>query len=208
MELNLEQLREHFEKRFPHLILIRQPSGRYVNTATTAAWTGYLAGAERLAVAYLEGKKDGLEISMGKDDLTGTDDEARAIARRVMGDTKFKKGYMAPPGALPHRWVVEAVEAGIAHGKSKADHMNHLVQDMQEEQHSMLNTSVIRANMVALAEAVMNGKCECYGPDNETASKIKITINLEAQRTIWDRVELSTDRSHDGTEVIFTVERK
>lgn len=150
---------------------------------------------------------------LGKDDLSGTDDEARAIARRVMADTKFQKPYLVGKDVEPHRWVVEAVEAGIAHGKSKADRMHHAVQDAQAEEHTMLNTSLIRANMVALAEAVMNGQTsnlfDMSKPNNiGHLIGIKITINLEAQRTVWDRMELTTDRTDDGENVIFTVSRK
>lgn len=142
-----------------------------------------------------------------EDDLQAVelDREAVAIACRVMTDTHFKKPYMKD--ALPHRWVVEAVMAGIAHGKFIAGQQHQLIEEGQADQHETLQTSLIRAGMAAVCEAVMDGKY-IVGPNGSGQRRIAVTINLEAQRTIWDRVELTTARNADETEVIFTVERK
>lgn len=142
-----------------------------------------------------------------EDDLQAVelDREAVAIACRVMTDTHFKKPYMQD--ALPHRWVVEAVMAGIAHGRFLAQQQHQLIEEGQAEQHEGLQTSLIRAGMAAVCEAVMNGDY-IAGPNDSGKRRIEVNMNLEAQRTIWDRVELTTARNADETEVIFTVERK
>lgn len=119
---------------------------------------------------------------------------------------KHPEGYTQRADFVPHRWVIklaaDAMMEGLAIGRSQAQAEHHAIQDAQAEEHSMMNTSVIRANMAALAEAVMNNKYTAG------LKACRFHINLEAQRTIWDRVELTTSRNADETEVIFTVERK
>ena len=135
--------------------------------------------------------------------------EAAAIACRVMADTKYKQPYMSEPDATPHLWVVEAVLAGIRHGKFIAEQQHQLIEQGQADEHEGMSTSLIRAGMAAVCEAVLQYRYVLHGANrDESGAAISVTINLEAQRTIWDRVELTTDRNADETEVIFTVTRK
>lgn len=136
----------------------------------------------------------------------------------------FPTEYTAKGGFTPHKWVTEAVMRGIEQGRRegrKEVHAEHLaIQQGQAEQYEGLQTSLIRANMVALAEAVMNGKFtiskktlqkRSHGKvisSEVTHHSVVIRINLEDQRTVWDRVELHTERNEEGTEVLFTVTRK
>lgn len=101
-----------------------------------------------------------------------------------------------------------AIEAAVIK-KMSAQHL--AIQEAMADQHAGLQTSLIRANMAAMAEAVMQEQFDHWGENRNGEGpydKVEIRINLEAQRTIWDRVEYMTDRNEDGTEVIITIERK
>lgn len=66
-----------------------------------------------------------------------------------------------------------------------------------------MQTSIIRATVAAVMEA--------FAPDhgvNLEAGSFNLIMNLEAQRTIWDRVELTTKRDASQENVIFTIHKK
>lgn len=64
-------------------------------------------------------------------------------------------------------------------------------------------TSIIRATVAAVLESASKEE-PYYGDDGG----FKLTMNLEAQRTIWDRVELTTERDASQENVTFTIHKK
>lgn len=66
-----------------------------------------------------------------------------------------------------------------------------------------MQTSIIRATVAAVLEVIRNGTA---GADEFNSHSI--TMNLEAQRTIWDRYELTTERDESQENVTFTIHKK
>ena len=64
-----------------------------------------------------------------------------------------------------------------------------------------MQTSIIRATVAAVME-VASGYTEMPKPP------FSLTMSLEAQRTIWDRVELTTARDESQENVTFTIHKK
>lgn len=72
---------------------------------------------------------------------------------------------------------------------------------MQEtiDQGEFQRTSIIRATVAAVMEA--------FNLANHGAP-FSLSMNLEAQRTIWDRYELTTERDASQENVTFTIHKK
>jgi len=131
------------------------------------------------------------------------------------------QGYLeaarTDPQWTPHAWVVDAIvkglEVGIAMGKAEgltqANAEHQLIHDAVAEKQDTQSTSYIRACVAAVLEGVTQSLVVTHadGPRREVM-QIQVTMNLEAQRTIWDRFELTTERSVDETEVTFKLFRK
>lgn len=100
--------------------------------------------------------------------------------------------------------TARAIEAAVM---KKLDAKHLAVEEAQAEQHQGLQTSLIRAGMAAVCESILNSDYDIC-TDDGTRQAISVTIDLEAQRTVWDRVELTTDRTPDEKSVVFTVTRK
>lgn len=64
-----------------------------------------------------------------------------------------------------------------------------------------MQTSIIRATVAAVMEEVNT----VY---NHGGERFALNMNLEAQRTIWDRYELTTERDASQENVIFTIHKK
>lgn len=75
---------------------------------------------------------------------------------------------------------------------------------MQEtiDQGEFQRTSIIRATVAAVMEAFNLAN---HGAPLDVFS---ITMSIEAQRTIWDRVELTTERDASQENVTFTIHKK
>ena len=68
-----------------------------------------------------------------------------------------------------------------------------------------MRTSIIRATVAAVMEAANPmGHLEMHAG----YPAYKVTMNLEAQRTIWDRFELTTERDESQENVTFTIHKK
>lgn len=75
--------------------------------------------------------------------------------------------------------------------------------DATTEQAESQQTSIIRATVAAVLEAVRDNDPVLFQLDS-----MHVKMNLEAQRTIWDRVELTTERDASQENVTFTIHKK
>lgn len=82
----------------------------------------------------------------------------------------------------------------------KLEAKNLAVQEGLDEHYREAQTSIIRATVAAVMEAALVNTAQ--------ADAFTLVMNLEAQRTIWDRFEFETARSDDGSKVVFTLTRK
>lgn len=101
------------------------------------------------------------------------------------------------------RDVKDYLHKARLHGYTQGNEASQWLADQTADHAASQQTSIIRATVAAVLEAVRN---ETAGADEFDSHSI--TMNLEAQRTIWDRVELETQRSEDGTQVTFTIHKK
>lgn len=107
---------------------------------------------------------------------------------------------------MPHEWVITAIvtalKAGMKWGEEKAERSNLHVQEQLDEHYREAQTTMIRACVAGIMEAGVT-----TNPDDIGKGVAQCTLNLDSQRTIWDRCELETKRNPEETEVTFTLHR-
>lgn len=110
-----------------------------------------------------------------------------------------------------HPWVIEAIKQAYQAGQVDADAKALLVQETMTEQHDTLNTSLVRATIAGVLEAVGNDLVVEHTSDTQRGNHVfcvSTVMNLDAQRTVWDRWDYETTRTEDGKAVELTIVRK
>lgn len=163
----------------------------------------------------IEKATDGLSDEMKEhDDLEARRGFATGLAinfARALNEEESKDHtyllYRNSPDWRPHIWIVDAimhaVQIGKDLGKQEAESKNLFVQNQLDEHYREAQTSIVRATVAAVMEAGINLNAELLERGETTC-----IMNLEKQRTIWDRWELDTQRNPEETEVTFTLTRK
>ena len=139
-------------------------------------------------------------------ELTPKDQERIGYATRraqeaIMASTEMRpyivQAQLDVTKFAPHEWVQAAINAAYEEGKRvNADEHQFLVQQM-EEQHQLDQNNIMRAAVAAVLEAAPW--------IIETNDSISVTVNMEAQRTIWDRATLTSSMLAGGKSVAWTL---
>lgn len=113
----------------------------------------------------------------------------------------FKLGVK--PDEDTFKAIEEALELTRLRGYNRGTAEQQLLIEETVAQAEGMRTSIIRATVAAVMEVIRNGTAGA-GEFNSHS----ITMNLEAQRTIWDRYELTTERDESQENVTFTIHKK
>ncbi len=118
----------------------------------------------------------------------------------------------------PHGWVMAAIHAayseGCSQGMSESDAKHNLIHGLVAETAEGQQTTIIRATVAAVIESIFkdhHDESKRIKPNLSLGGMlcdVEVTMDLDAQRTIWDRYELSTRRNEDNNAVIFNLSMK
>lgn len=101
------------------------------------------------------------------------------------------------------RDVKDYLHKARLHGYTQGNEASQWLADQTADHAASQQTSIIRATVAAVLEAVRDNDPVLFQLDS-----MHVKMNLEAQRTIWDRVELTTERDASQENVTFTVHKK
>lgn len=106
----------------------------------------------------------------------------------------------------PHAWVLNAIKGGVKAGYEQAEHENSFLLQQMQEKHEQDENGVMRASVAAVMEVFMQGnETFTVGKGHSAIDTLTVTVNMEEQRTIWDRFGLQCVLSDDKKTVTWTL---
>lgn len=127
---------------------------------------------------------------------------ANAAALEAVLATEDDRPYIRlakadPNEFVPHQWVIDAIKNAYTDGKTVAGMEHQFLVQQMEEQHQLDQNNIMRAAVAAVLEEV-----PWVIQANDS---ISVNVNMEEQRTIWDRATLTSTMSPDQKDVTWTL---
>lgn len=108
----------------------------------------------------------------------------------------------------PDDWVLMAIAAAFNAGVIARDVNNeHLVEQMAAQQTEDLR-GVTKATIAAVLEVILAEKNELFSNLKSPENSIQVTLHLDAQRTIWDRNEITMALDREKNSVTWALLKK
>lgn len=129
--------------------------------------------------------------------------EALTLIKQACGECP--NDYNTSPDFKPHEWVVRSVMLAI----QSADAEKDFVLEQMAEQHERDEQGMVKATVAAVLEAVAKDKIEfSVGTEPEDVIAITVRVDMDEQRTIWDRATCTPALAEEQNAVTWTYTKK